>query len=73
MQLTLNIDLSNNKALAWLNYMKTLEFISFTEEIRLSEIQKQAIDIGIDAINQGKTYEHKDVMEATKKRYPNLF
>ncbi len=73
MQLTLNIDLSNTKALALLNYIKTLDFISFEEEIKLTEEQKQFIDIGIEAIKQGKIYKHEDVIAETKKRYPNLF
>ena len=42
MQITLNIDTSNDKALALLNYIKTLEFVSFTEEERLTDSQKKS-------------------------------
>ena len=73
MQLTLNIDLSNAKALALLNYIRTLEFVSFEERSTLTDTEKQAIDIGIDALEQGKSFKHKEVMSETKKRYPDLF
>ena len=63
MQLTLNIDTSNEKAVALLNYMRTLEFVSFEEPIALSEIQKQAIDIGIEALAQSESQSHKEVMD----------
>ena len=73
MQLTLNIDTSNEKAIALLNYMRTLEFVSFEEPTALSEIQRQAIDIGIEAVVQGKVQSHEEVMDETRERYPNLF
>ncbi len=73
MELRLNLDISNTKALALLNYMRTLEFVSFEESSLLTEVQKQAIDVGIDALGQGKSQTHKEVMNETKKRYPNLF
>jgi len=73
MQLTLNIDLSNNKALALINYIRTLEFVTFTEDFSLTKKEQQAIDVGIDAIKKGQSFKHEEVMLETKKRYPNLF
>lgn len=72
-KITLNMDLSNAKAIALLNYIQTLDFVTFEESNILSEIQKQAIDIGIKALEQGKSYKHSDIISETKKRYPNLF
>lgn len=43
------------------------EFSSLTNE------QKDAIDKGLDALENGKKIPHHQVMEETKKRYPNLF
>jgi len=72
-KITLNMDLSNAKALALLNYIRTLDFVTFERSNILSEIQKQAIDVGINALEQGQSYKHNDIMSETKKRYPNLF
>ena len=73
MQLTVKLDMSNAKAPAFLNYIRTLEFVSFDEKQTLSEEEKQAIDIGIDALERGEKLKHRDVMNNMKKRYPNLF
>ena len=73
MQITLNIDTSDDKALALLNYIKTLEFVSFTDDGILTDKQKKAIDTGIDAVNKGNIQNHSEVMQETKERYPNLF
>ena len=68
-----SLDISNTKALAFLNYMRTLEFVSFKESNLLTEEQKQFVDVGIDALEQGKSQTHNEVMNETQKRYPNLF
>ncbi len=73
MQITLNIDISNAKALALLNYIRTLEFVTIEEAQTLTDLQKEAIDIGIDALEKGKSHSHKQVISETKKRYPQLF
>ena len=72
MQLTLNIDPANAKALALINYIRTLDFVSFEEKQTLTDIQKRAIDKGIEDLEQGRSYSHTEVMKETKKRYPNL-
>ena len=73
MQLTLNIDISNAKALALLNYIRTLDFVSIGENQDLTDNQKQAIDFGIASLENGKYTKHTDVLNETKLRYPNLF
>ena len=73
MQLTINIDPTNAKALALLNYIKTLDFITFEESQDLTDAQKSAIDKGLEALEQGKSFTHSEVMRETKERYPNLF
>ena len=37
MRLTIDIDITNNKALTLLNYIKTLEFISINEKDNITE------------------------------------
>jgi predicted transcriptional regulator len=44
-----------------------------TTSIVLSEAEKQAIDKGIQAIEAGRVESHEEVMESTKKKYPQLF
>lgn len=73
MQLTVKLDMSNAKAPALLNYIKTLDFVSFEDVYILSEIEKQAVDEGIEALERGEKLKHKDVINNMKKRYPNLF
>ena len=73
MQLTLNLDLTNTSAFALLNYIRTLDFVSFVENETLSDVQKHEIDIGIKALEEGSSLKHSEVMSETKKRYPNLF
>ncbi|HBS85146.1 MAG: hypothetical protein A2W91_01540 [Bacteroidetes bacterium GWF2_38_335] len=74
MQIIFNIDLKNKDALALLNYIQSLDFIKIENKISvLSEAQKNAIDFGLKAVKYGKTKEHKEVLEETQARYPNLF
>ena len=42
-------------------------FVSFEEKLTLTEIQKQAIDTGIQALEQGRSFRHSDVVEETKQ------
>ncbi len=73
MQLIVKLDMSNAKAPALLNYIKTLDFVSFEDKYILSNIEKQAVDEGIEAIDQGEYLKHEEVMDNMKNRYPNLF
>ena len=73
MQVTLEIDTHSRKALALLNYLKELEFVSIKDEELISEELKNALDKGIEQLNGGVTYTNDEVVEETKQRYPNLF
>jgi hypothetical protein len=73
MKVTINIDLSNNKALALFNYIKTLDFINVEENDTLSTQEKKAIDKAIKEIELGKGIPHNKAMEQTKKKFPKLF
>jgi predicted transcriptional regulator len=41
--------------------------------INLSREEKESIDKGIQAINEGRFKSHEEVTEATKKKYTRLF
>lgn len=74
MRITLDIDTTNNKAIALVNYLKTLDFIKFEEgTYSLSELQKQAIDKGLQSLKKGEGISHEQVVSETKTRYPALF
>lgn len=74
MKLTINIDISNSKAIALLNYIKTLDFISIEEETKpLSKEEKKKLNQAIKSLDEGTGISHQDVMEQTKKKFPNLF
>jgi predicted transcriptional regulator len=44
-----------------------------TTSIDLSQEEKQAIDKGIQSIEAGRVKSHEEVMEITRKKYPQLF
>ena len=74
MKITLDIDITNVKALALLNYIRTLDFIAIKEnKDTLTSEQKQAIDKSIEQLKNGESFTHDQVMNQTKQRYPNLF
>jgi len=73
MYLTVKLDMSNAKAGALLNYIKTLDFVSFDRKYILSDTEKQAVDEGIASLERGEKLKHQDVMNNMKKRYPKLF
>ncbi len=74
MKITIDFDLSDSKALALLNYIRTLDFITIKEiPDELSSYQKQAIDKGIEQLDEGQKITHEQVLKESKERYPNLF
>jgi hypothetical protein len=74
MKITLDIDTSDSKALALLNYIRTLDFISIGEKGgTITPEQKKAIDVGIEQLRKGNGILHSEVKKDTKKRYPQLF
>ena len=74
MKITLDFDITNAKAMALLNYLKTLDFISISEDkVKLTNDQKQAIDIGLHDVGSNKTTSQQEVVNETRERYPKLF
>lgn len=75
MSITFKIDLSNSKALAFLEFIKTLEFVKVleTENQELTYQQKQAIDQGIQSLDEGKRISHSKVINQFKEQYPEYF
>ena len=65
MKLTLDIDINNNKALALLNYLRTLDFIEISKTNdwydELNFKQKESINKGIEDLENGNTYADEDV------------
>lgn len=41
--------------------------------INLTSDQKDALDKGIRSIKEGRFKSHQEVMEATRKKYPDLY
>ena len=50
-----------------------IEALLTKETPSLTLDQKQAIDKGIKSIEEERVSSHENVMDDTKKRYPNLF
>jgi len=66
MKFTIDIDINNSKALALLNYIKTLDFINIEDDStdwweQLTASEKKLIQKGAKEIKQGKGINHDDV------------
>lgn len=72
---TLTIPENSNKALALLNYLKTLDFIEITKTVdwwdELSMENKKAINQGLDDLENGNTHTDEKVRESIHKRILN--
>ena len=73
MEVTIDINTHSRKAIALLNYLRELDFVSIKDEELLSEELKKALDEGIYQLDNGNISTHDQVVEETKQRYPNLF
>jgi predicted transcriptional regulator len=74
MKITIDIDMNNAKALALLNYIRTLDFISLNENMAdFSDEQKAAIDKALLSVEEGKTTAHDKVMQKLENKYPKYF
>lgn len=74
MRFTINLDISNSKALALLNYIKTLDFINVEEETQsITKEEKKKLNQAIKSLDEGKGINHSEVMQQTKSKFPNLF
>lgn len=74
MEFTVDIDITNNKALAFINYIRTLDFISIKEKEKLAEysLTNQQIEILEDRKekhknNESKSYSWDEIKEELKK------
>ncbi|MEO9258228.1 MAG: hypothetical protein ABI207_07595 [Crocinitomicaceae bacterium] len=68
---TLHIDDSNPKAKAFLEFIKTLDFI---KEVQIDEKQiKKAIDEGIESLEKHGGIPHEEIMSKMKNKYPRYF
>lgn len=69
---TLSIPEDSNKALALLNYLKTLDFVSITKSKdwynELNQEQIQSINKGLEDIENGNTHTDEDVRESIHQR-----
>jgi hypothetical protein len=68
-------DISNPKAKAFLEYVKTLDFIQFDnqEEVLLSDEQIQAINEARSSIKENGGIPHTEAMERMKNKFPKAF
>ena len=73
MLVTVKLDISNAKALALLNYIKTLDFVHIDEKHSLSDAEKQAVEEGLASLDRGEKLTHEEVMNNMKQRFPNMF
>lgn len=74
MAYTLHVDDSNPRAKAFLEFVKTLDFIRVDEdEISLSQEQIEAIQEGIESLEKHGGIPHEQVMAKMKTKYPKFF
>lgn len=71
------LDIQDNKAAFIMELLKNFAFVKTTKLTdskvpTLTKAQKEAIDEGLKDLEEGRTSSHEQVMEETKKRYPNL-
>lgn len=79
MAFILHIDnTSNPRVKAFLAFVKTLDFVSIEKKQAeksktLTSEEKNAIDIGLKQIEEGKVIPHKQAMAELKNRHPRYF
>jgi len=71
------LDIQDNKAAFIMELLKNFAFVKATKLTdsktpTLSKEQKEAINEGINDLEEGRISSHEQVREETKKRYPNL-
>ena len=79
----MDIQAEKQDLIQWLSGVEDLRKIKLFRTLRgalekesntkLTKAEKSAIDKGLQSINEGKTKSHEEVMEFTKKEFPNLF
>lgn len=71
----LKISEKNTKALALLNYLKTLDFVELTKSAdwwdELSESDKVSIQKGLDDLDNGRVHTDEDARKSVRQRILN--
>ena len=72
---TLRISEKNSKAIALLNYLKTLDFVELSKTTdwwdEISTDNKASIERGLDDLKNGNIHTDKDVRENVRQRILN--
>lgn len=72
MKLTIDIDITNSKALALLNFLKTLDFIEIKKAAdwweELSQEQINAVNKGLEDLENGNTHADEEVRKSIRNR-----
>lgn len=66
-------DISNPKAKAFLEYIKTLDFVSVDSDFDLNEDQVAAIEEARKSLKEKGGTPHEVVMARMKDKFPNAF
>ncbi|MBP9152730.1 MAG: hypothetical protein KBF73_10640 [Flavobacteriales bacterium] len=74
MKVILDIDTNSKDAMALLNYIRSLQYVSILEDEpnELSSEQKAAIDKGLKSLEDG-SLTHEEAMSSARLRFPHLF
>jgi aspartate carbamoyltransferase regulatory subunit len=57
-----------------IDHLKTLQKVSNQNQIyRLSQAEKQAVEIGLKSLSEEQTYTTEEVNDITRAKYPQLF
>lgn len=70
---TFQLDDSLPEAKAFLEFMRTLDFISISEEVNLNEDVTQAIEEARKSYDKNGGKNHEQVMAEMRAKYPNAF
>lgn len=75
MQYTIKISKKNSKAIALINYLKTLEFVELTENSDwwddLGEQSKSSIEKGLEDLRNNQTHSDQEVKSSIRNRILN--
>ena len=74
MEITINFDANNSKAVSLLKFLKSLDFITIkSNDYELNSFEKKWLDEGIKDIENDNYTSHENVVMEAKQKYPNLF
>lgn len=69
------LDINDNKAVAFLNFIQSLDFVTIKSDdgFQLSDLQNRAIDEALNQVESNKTISHEEVKSEMKNRRPKYF